>query len=149
MAQTGKRLEVRFMGIGSPDTRVKLGDRVLTEDLRSVDIHLRAGELPEVILRPVIPEAALLLDGSDGLWPKVSLAVDVEYTLHQLGWLGPGDLEEIRQQNDELTVDLNEARAHAAALERELAAVRGHSEDQVGASDPEPAEAGSDTLLDI
>lgn len=133
----GKNLEVVFQGVGTENTKVKLGDRVLTNHLRSVDIHLRAGELPEVIIRPVVPEAALILEGSsdDGLWPKVTLAPDVAWTMKALGWLGPEDLEDLRSKADEMARELEEVQAERARLVQELDALRDRGEAPEGESD--------------
>jgi hypothetical protein len=127
----GKNLQVQFQGVGTENTKIKLGDRDLTRHLRSVDIHLRAGELPEVIIRPQVPEAALLLEGSseDGLWPEITLAPDVAWTLRALGWLGPEDLEDLRAKADQMSQELGKAQVTMAKMEEEVDRLRSRNED--------------------
>jgi hypothetical protein len=114
------RLEVRHRG--GDDVSIKLGNRNLTPALRSVDVYFRAGQAPEVVLRPVVTEWGTDLEG-----PKVTISADVGLILEHAGWKSPtavasmeedlanahGQLEDLKLANQVLHDELEDLQREA------------------------------------
>jgi hypothetical protein len=129
MSNPKDHLAVRYNG-GST-IQVKLGSRDLTPVLRSADIYFRAGQAPEVVLRPIVTEWVTELDG-----PTLTIAPDVALILEHAGWGSPERIKKLEEDRFNTAkahgqdVDaLQDAQKQLASMEEDLVQAHGQLED--------------------
>jgi hypothetical protein len=103
MAASDRKVIVKYNG--GDAISMKLGNRDLSPMLRSADIYFRAGQTPEVILRPVVTEWLTDLEG-----PTLTIAPDVGIILEAAGWGSPETMATLEEA-------LAEARSRVEDLE--------------------------------
>lgn len=105
MTANDRRMTIKYHG--GETIHLKIGNRDLSPQLRSADLYFRAGQTPEVVLRPIVEEVVVDLEG-----PTLTIAPDTAMILAHAGWASPEEVASLEAAITDLrgqVADLTEA----------------------------------------
>lgn len=114
----GSKFGVRFNGIVADE--LTMGGLNIAMITKEVDIYLRAGQIPKVVVRPTLDRLEAELEAAD-----VVLAPELATLLEALGWLPPEEAGPLKESMTSMRDHHVQCDKRMAAMEEDLAQTHG------------------------
>lgn len=118
----GSKFGVRMTGISAEE--MTMGGLDIGLITKEVDIYLRAGQTPKVVVRPNLDRLQAVLEDA-----KVVVSPEVAVMLQEMGWLPPEEAGPLKDALDQYRVHGVQCDKRTARLEEDLTDARGRLAD--------------------